>query len=163
MVSVFKDAGAAAEKLHTSLYACVTSEANQNLSPTQKETLRWHFRLGHPPMALLCWLARRNLLGPLSKRIARTQDCPMCGTCQYGKQTRKSEGTTKSTVRPNKIGGVIEGKLEPGDEIAADQFETRQRGQRFNTEGREAAKAIDEYLMNASYLPIKGKGDLIGA
>ena len=26
---------------------CVTNEANQNLTPSQKELLRWHFRLGN--------------------------------------------------------------------------------------------------------------------
>ena len=26
---------------------CVTNEANQNLNPSQKELLRWNFRLGH--------------------------------------------------------------------------------------------------------------------
>lgn len=30
------------------------------------------------------------------------------------------------------------------------------------SEGREAAKKVDEYLMGYSYLPTKGKGDLIG-
>ena len=28
-------------------------------------------------------------------------------------------------------------------------------------EGREAAKAVDQYLMQTSYLPTKGMGDLI--
>ena len=26
---------------------CVTNEANQNLTPSQKDLLRWHFRLVH--------------------------------------------------------------------------------------------------------------------
>ncbi|MDO9138288.1 MAG: glutamate synthase, partial [Lutibacter sp.] len=30
------------------------------------------------------------------------------------------------------------------------------------SEGREAAKKVDEYLMGYSNLPTKGKGDLIG-
>jgi hypothetical protein len=56
----------------------------------------------------------------------------MCGTCQYGKQTRRPVGTTRTEMRPDKEGGIKREKLEPGDEIVTDQFETRQRGQRFN-------------------------------
>ena len=41
---------------------CVTNEANQNLNPSQKELLRWHFRLGHIRFQHVQWLIRTGRL-----------------------------------------------------------------------------------------------------
>ena len=35
---------------------CVTNEANQNLTPSQKELLQWHFRLGNIGFQHVQWL-----------------------------------------------------------------------------------------------------------
>ena len=136
-ITLFRNVEKASQQLATSLYACVADENNQNLSPTAKEALRWHFRLGHPGMGIIRWLAGRKMLGKFSDRLTKIQDCPKCGTCQYGKQTRRPTGTTKTTNRPDKIGGVIANKLEPGQEIACDQFEVKKRGRKFKTFGKE--------------------------
>ena len=123
--------------MSTSLYACVVEENNQNLSPSAKETLRWHFRLGHPGMGIVRWLGQRKLLGRFSDKIAKQQDVPKCGTCHYGKQTRKPKGTTRTENRPDKIGGITYDKLVPGQEVACDQFEVHKRGRLFKTYGKE--------------------------
>ena len=57
-------------------------------------------------MATMRWLANRNSLGRFSGKVAKAQDCPKCGTCQCAKQTRKPVGTTRTEVRPDKIGGA---------------------------------------------------------
>lgn len=142
MVTLFQDVATAASSMDAMLYSCVASESNHDLSPTQKEIIRWHWRLGHPGKDSLQWLATRGLLGPNSPRIAK-QDVSMCATCNYGKQTRTPTSTTRTEVRPSKGGGIQDNKLEPGDEIAADQFETRQRGRRFHTGGKE--KDVDKF------------------
>ena len=41
---------------------CVTNEANQNLTPSQKELLRWHFILGHIGFQHVQWLIRTGRL-----------------------------------------------------------------------------------------------------
>ena len=41
---------------------CVTNEANQNLTPSQKELLRWNFRLGHIGFQHVLWLILTGLL-----------------------------------------------------------------------------------------------------
>ena len=41
---------------------CVTNEANQNLAPSQKELLRWHFRLLHIGFQHVQWLIRTGRL-----------------------------------------------------------------------------------------------------
>ena len=124
----------------TSMHSCVTEENNQNLAPTAKETLRWHFRLGHPGMAVARWLANRKLLGRFSDKIAKIQDTPKCGTCHYGKQTRRPTGTTRAENRPDKIGGITAEKLEPGQEVAVDQFEVKKKGRLFKSRGKEKVK-----------------------
>ena len=136
-ITLFRSVEQSSQQLATSLYACVADENNQNLSPTAKESLRWHFRLGHPGMAVIRWLAGRKMLGKFSDRLTKVQDCPKCATCQYGKQTRRPTGTTRTTNRPDKIGGVIAEKLEPGQEVACDQFEVKKRGRKFKTRGKE--------------------------
>ena len=137
MITMFKSIEDASSKLENSLYACVTDESNQNLTPSQKEALRWHWKLGHVSMQVVNWLGNQGLLGRLSQRLSKLSDCPKCGTCQYGKQTRKPTGTTHTKVRPDKDGGIIKDKLEPGDEIAVDQFNTLTYGRKYNTYGKE--------------------------
>ena len=41
---------------------CVTNKANQNLTPSQKELLRWHFKLGNIGFQHVQWLIRTGLL-----------------------------------------------------------------------------------------------------
>ena len=124
-LTMFKNAEASAEQLDQSLHSCVAAETHQNISPTQKETLRWHWKLGHPGVKVLKWLAERGLLGNLKNKIAKMADTPLCATCQYGKQTRKPAGHTRTVERPESIGGIKHDKLEPGNERAADQFEVK--------------------------------------
>ena len=121
------------------LYLCVTQETNQNLSPSQKATLRWHFCLGHVAMLVVTWL------GPLSSRIAGLGDtnCPSCASCTYAKQVRHPTGATHTTARPASVGGIQHGKLELGAEVAVDQFEVTKRGRLFSSGGRE--KDVDKF------------------
>ena len=143
MITLFNDVESSAVKLETALYSCVSHETNQNLTPAQKELLHWHWRLGHASMPVIHWLGTQGLLGKLSQRIARIADAPMCAACQHGKQVRKPTGTTKIVARDDKIGGIQREKLEPGDEIATDQFEVRKRGRSFKKSGRQ--KDIDKF------------------
>ena len=136
-IALMHDVNTAAKRLDRAMYSCVTEENNQNLTPSQKEALRWHFRLGHPGMQVVNWLARRGLLGPFSSKIATIKECPKCGTCQCGKQTRRPTGTTRTEAREDKIGGITHEKLAPGDEIACDQFEVKRRGRLFKSYGKE--------------------------
>ena len=137
MITLFKDVTLASKTISTSMYSCVADEVNQNLSPTAKETLRWHFRLGHPGMGVIRWLGQRKLLGRFSDKITKYSDTPKCGTCQYGKQVRRPTGTTREQPRPDRARGITADKLEPGYEIACDQFEVRKRGRKFKTKGKE--------------------------
>ena len=137
MMTLFFDVNATALSLERNYYSCVTEENNQNLTPTQKETLRWHARLGHAAMNTIRWLGKRGLLGSDSNKLSKATDTPLCATCQYGKQTRRPTGTTRTEIRPEARGGIQHDKLLPGQEVAADQFEVIKRGRQFTTGGKE--------------------------
>ena len=63
------------------LNACVTKEANQNLTPPQKELLKWHYRLGHLGLQRVQALLRSGALGshPLIK-VAGSCERQMCSS-----------------------------------------------------------------------------------
>ncbi len=153
-LTVFRNVDQAATAFELGLYSCVTQETNQNLSPSQKAALRWHFRLGHAAMPVVTWLARRNLLGPLSSRIATLGDtnCPSCASCTYAKQVRRSTGSTHTTARPEAVGGIQHGKLLPGAEIAVDQFEVTKCGRLFSSGGRE--KDVDKFCGGTLFVDV---------
>jgi hypothetical protein len=74
-------------------------------------------------------------LGQLGEKMGSTSvHCPKCASCQYGKQERTSiSGTSVSKQRE----GITKAeKLEPGDLIFSDQYESRIGGKIFNTCGR---------------------------
>ena len=68
------------------LEACVLNVNNMNLTPPQKELLRWHFRLCHQGFDSLQRLLRTGLLGnsPLTRAAAKC-DIPTCSTCEFAK------------------------------------------------------------------------------
>ena len=86
-ITMFRDVKSSSERMAVAMYLCVVNENNQNLLPAAKETLWWHFCLGHQGMAVIQWLSNQKLLGQFSNQIGKIQDCPKCGMCQYSKQT----------------------------------------------------------------------------
>ena len=64
---------------------CVTNKANQNLTPSYKELLRWHFRLGHIGFQHVQWLIRTGRLKVQgnSKALANCER-PKCAACEFG-------------------------------------------------------------------------------
>ena len=82
-------------KLHQALNATISCAANNNinLSPSQRELLKWHCRLGHLSMKRTQFLMRTGVLAHSEKtRQLHIQACkstthlPMCAACQFAKQ-----------------------------------------------------------------------------
>ena len=115
---------------------CVTDERNQNLTNLQKTLLQWHWKLGHLGFQNVQWIGRMGWLGSLGEKMGATSvDAPVCGSCQYGKQERTpKEG---STIHKDKErDGITKAdKLEPGDLIFSDQYESRVPGKVFGKQG----------------------------
>lgn len=135
-VRAYKNALKTADTL--ALTGCVTEESNQNLTAAQKLLLRWHFRLGHIGFATVQWLGRQGLLGPHGEKMgAASLDAPKCAACQFGKQGRTPIPTHHSTK--DEPGSLTKEKLEPGQLIFSDQYESRLPGRAFTSKGYESS------------------------
>ena len=58
-IFLFQNVDESLEAINTSLYNCISKETNQNLTPTQREALRFHWRLGHISLSVIRWLSHR--------------------------------------------------------------------------------------------------------
>ena len=68
----------------------------------------------------------------------KTDGCPKCATCQFGKQVRRRDGTTTTVKNPSSVGNLKKDALKPGDWIFSDQLESRVKGRLLHTAGRES-------------------------
>ena len=68
---------------------CITNKANQNLTPSQKELLRWHFRLGHIGFQHVQWLIHTGILKVQgnSKAVVNCER-PKCDAYEFKKGHR---------------------------------------------------------------------------
>ena len=82
---------------------CVTNEANQNLTPSQKEILRWHFRLGYIGFQHVQWLIRTGRLKVQgnSKAVVNCER-PTCAACEFGKGHCRPNKVNKTKKNPMK-------------------------------------------------------------
>jgi hypothetical protein len=132
------------------LNACVMAESNQNLTPSQKELLRWHSKLGHVDFRQVQRLMKTGALGhnPLIK-AAQNLDLakhPMvCGSCAYAKAKRKSHrpktnkqisNVSPSPPVPEKL--LSKDVLFPGKKVSMDHFIVSTPGRLFSSRGSES-------------------------
>ena len=131
-VCAYKNAVQTASAL--SLRGHVEDETNQNLTSAQKLLLRWHFKMGHLGFATVQWLGRMGMLGEGGKKMAAANlQAPKCAACQFGKQG-KTPTPTKHGDQDSPGSLSIE-KLEPGQMVFMDQYESRIPGRAFTSKG----------------------------
>ena len=124
---------------HNSRLFGLVHDDNINLSPGQKELLKWHFRLGHWNMPWIQSLIRKGILHVKDQRASQQESACSCAACNLAKQVRKTEGTVKHTIRKEKDGKLKEGNLRPGAMISSDQYVSSVPGRLPNTYGKETA------------------------
>jgi Reverse transcriptase (RNA-dependent DNA polymerase)/GAG-pre-integrase domain len=123
------------------LNLCVTDAKNQNLSESQKELLRWHFRLGHVRFESIQLLLRSGALA-LSEgmkglhRAASRGDIPRCASCQFGKAKSKSAPGKPRPVDPSNDGALRKEQLLPGQRVSVDHFVGGQKGRLYTSKGK---------------------------
>ena len=128
----YKDALSTAGAL--ALSGCVSDEVNQNLTAAQKWLLRWHFRLGHIGFGNVQWLGRKEWLGPHGEKMGSAKlEAPKCAACQFGKQGKTPTPTHHSTK--DSPGSLSKEKLNPGELVFSDQYESRLPGRAFTSKG----------------------------
>jgi hypothetical protein len=130
----------------------VADESNQNLTASQRELLKWHWRLGH---ANFQWVQAlfanprgddpRPDLPILSSTVARVSSCPipLCAACQVGKQSRRGARTHVEHQVPEKEMTLRANQLSPGDVVHIDQYVSAFLGRLPHTKGKEPKK--DQY------------------
>ena len=124
------------EKL--ALLGNVTLEQNQNLTFSQKLLLKWHYKLGHVGFNVVKWIGRQGLFGKLGEKMGAESvgtSTIKCSACQYGKQERNPKGGSKRVQFKDRDGVLKRNKLNPGDLVFTDQFESRLPGQVFTGRG----------------------------
>jgi hypothetical protein len=123
----------------------VAAETNQNLTPSQRALLIWHWRLGHMGFDHLKRLfVRKNEKGKHGRCLVSNQPgidttpSPMCAACEIARAKLKSAGVTHTKVRPNKHQLLKKGHLHPGQCVSIDHYESSVRGRLPHTKGRES-------------------------
>jgi GAG-pre-integrase domain len=111
---------------------CVTSLSNTNLTPGQKEILKWHYKMGHLDFQWVQWLNANKMFG--STNIPTTKlPAIKCEACQLGKQQRRPTGHTH--VQHRNKGKLKKAVTEPGERIFMDSYVSRQPGRAFTGRG----------------------------
>ena len=120
----------------------VVSEANRNLSEPEKELLRWHYRLGHMDFRKVQSLLRSGVLAnsasarSLHTAAAKLRYAPKCAACQFGKQTQRSSGATRTSAVRDREGVLRQDTLLPGQKVAVDHFVCSTKGRLFDSRGK---------------------------
>jgi hypothetical protein len=108
----------------------LTKPSTTNLTALQQHLFKWHTKWGHLGWQHTQWLGRCGLIGLLGLKMGFTTVLPpKCIACQLGKQARTPKKGSTLTEAPD---GVLKmNKLEPGDLIFLDQYESPLLGRQF--------------------------------
>ena len=129
----------------------VLSEANENLTPSQKELLLDHQRFGHINMSHLQELYHprdivckfdgcskdSNPCLPACHAGVSSCDQPMCLACAAARSHHRPTGTTHSKKDPEHQNVIAAERLQPGDQIHVDNYESSVHGHLTHTYGKE--------------------------
>ena len=110
---------------------------NMNLTPPQKELLRWHFHLCHQGFDSLQRLLHTGHLGnsPLTHAAAKC-DIPTCSTCEFAKVKRRPTTTKQQLPVSSKTHAVKRDQLYPGQRVSMDHFMVTERGHLYTSTGK---------------------------
>ena len=116
---------------------CVTNEANQNFTPSQKNLLRCHFRLGHIGFQHVQWLIRTGRLKVQgnSKAVANCER-PKFAACEFGKGNLQPNKLNTIKKNPMKEQDIKKDHLLPGQMVSADHYILRAPGRLYHTKGK---------------------------
>ena len=105
---------------------CVSNEANQNLTHSQKELFQWHFRLGHIGIQHVQWLIRTGIL-KVQENSKAVDNCerPKCAACEFGKGHLRSNKVNKIKNNPMKDQELNKDHLLPIQMVSTDHYISR--------------------------------------
>jgi hypothetical protein len=133
MLTCFRNLDATAAGL---AMTCLSDETNQNLTLLQKALLQWHFCTGHLGFQHLQWCGREGFFGKPGIGFGRSfVSPPKCASCQYGRQQRRTAAGSTKHADQEHAGILKRDKLQPGDLVFSDQYESRVPGRVFGLQG----------------------------
>ena len=114
-----------------------TNEANQELTPSQKELLQWHFRLGHIGFQYIQWLIRTGRLKVQGnyKAVANCES-PKCSDCEFRKGNRRPNKIYTIKKNPMKEQELKIDHLQSVHMVSADHYISRDPGRIYHTKGK---------------------------
>ena len=135
----------------------VLAERNKNLSPAQKELMRWHQRLSHAGLSTIHNLCRQKRSGRVNKtdelQAIRDSACLpctfnvpsavcdglLCAACETAKASRRAP-SLRPTLRPaSKEMLLKQGDVQPGDCISCDHFLSPIKGRTVASSGHSSS------------------------
>ena len=92
--------------------------------------------MGHLGFAATQWIGRQDILGISGQKWGSTKVLhPNCAACLFGKQQCTPIKTKNTWSIPKKEGTCKRNKLQPGELIFCDQYESRLPGRVFGHRG----------------------------
>ena len=134
---------------------CVTNESNQNLTPSQKELLQWHFRLGHIGFQHIQWLIRTERLKVQgnSKAVANCER-PKYSACEFGKGNCIPNKINTINKNPMKEQDLKKDHLLPGKMVSADNYISWDPGRLYHTKGKPDQSDISQEDVSLLTMPV---------
>jgi len=137
-------------------FTTVVDETNQNLTPSQRELLQLHQRLGHCKMRRIQHLCGKPSDPSLQVSQLKTKNpgvstCtpPICAACQFSKSRKRPvrqrlhrnlrpPSNHQRQLHPTQETDPVDiDHLQPGTVVSTDQFHSTVRGRNRHTSGRE--------------------------
>ena len=116
---------------------CVTNEANQKLTPSQKELNQWNFRLGNIGLQHVQWVIRTGRLNMKgnTKAVANCEE-PKCAACESGKGHRRPNKVNTTKNNPMKEQELKNDHLLPVHMVSTYHYILRASDRLYHTKGK---------------------------
>ena len=152
------------------IVSTVNSE-NHNLIESEKELLRWHYRLGHLSFKKIQHLMRTGVLSntesgrSLHTAASKIVQPPKCAACLFGKQVLRSNQAKTTTVVKDRAGVLRENNILPGAEVSVDHFVSSVKGRLFSgyNKGSDESRYVGGCIFvdhSSSYIHIEFQSSL---
>ena len=131
------------------MHSCAMDEQNQNLTPSQKELLKWHTKLGHIDHSVVQQIMRTGFLGNTTlirsaANINLQKNPILCASCAYAKAKRRSRRPKRSAPDTSPMANIekelSKDVLIPGQKVSMDHFILSTPGRLPKSRGGTAEK-----------------------
>ncbi len=114
--------------------ACVVAAENKNISPAQKERLKWHWKLGIGMYCIQEMMRKHHyedpdgrttiLLAIIQPKNPSARNCivPPCQSCLLARTKKRSPNVSQTQPLEDREGAITRDQYKVGDFVSTDQF-----------------------------------------